>query len=105
MLSIPHFQTAASFTLQHPVRFIDQAIPQLRTTFLEAMHGASSLNGLRRRMGRRFQGGKRVLRPVADRHPVTREWEFTIANVQNAGRAEGAESRVTCRATTVRGQS
>jgi hypothetical protein len=97
-----HFYTVACFNLQHPAQFTDEAVQQLRSTFVAAIDGTTPLETLRRDMGARFEGKRPVLKDTADRHPVLREWEMTMADVHHHGRPEGASYRVRRWATSIR---
>jgi len=103
-LSLLHFYTIASFNLQHPAQFTDEAIRVLRGVFVEALDGTTPIETLSRRMGAKFEGEKPVLRPAGDRHPVQRAWDVTAADVFAGGRPYGAAYRVRRWATSVRAQ-
>jgi hypothetical protein len=97
-----HFYTVACFNLQHPAQFTDDAIQQLRSTFVAAIDGTTPLETLRRQMGSKFETSSRVLKDPGDRHPVLREWDVTMADVYHDGRPEGASYRVRRWATSIR---
>ncbi|HSH02542.1 MAG TPA: DUF5946 family protein [Anaerolineae bacterium] len=89
-----HFLTVASYNLQHPAQFTEEAIDKLRQLFIEHLDEGVPVYLLRRRVGRDSAGSKRVRRKVADRVMVKRDWQMTVADVYLAGRREGAAVRV-----------
>lgn len=97
-----HFYTVASFNLQHPAKFTDEALSEMRTIFVQALEGSASLEDLSRKMESRFEGNRRVLKDEAERLPVLREWEVTVADVYGSGPREGASYRVRRWATAVK---
>jgi hypothetical protein len=97
-----HFYTVASFNLQHPAQFTDEALDELRGTFVEAFDGTTPLETLRKRMGTRFQGTPRVLKDESTRRPVLAEWDVTIADVFGGGPPVGAPYRVRRWAASIR---
>ena len=99
-----HFYTVASFNLQHPGQFTDEALTELRRTFVAAFDGTTPLKKLRRRMGATFEGSRRVLKEQDARHPVPKEWKVTISDVVGAARPEGAAYRVRRWASAVRSE-
>jgi hypothetical protein len=99
-----HFYIVASFYLQHPAQFTDEALTELRSTFVAAFDGSAPLATLRRTVGARFQGSKRVLKERDARQPVLREWTVTISDVVGGGRPEGASYRVRRWASALRSE-
>jgi hypothetical protein len=97
-----HFNTVASFNLQHPGKSTDEALEQLRSIVIRALDSETPLDRLAKEMGRRFQGARRVLRAESDQHLVRHEWPMTVADVYNSGHSEGASYRVRRWATVVR---
>src|SRR4051812_38498505 len=73
-LAAEHFLTVASFNLQHPAQFTDQALAWLRSGFVEHLERGTATVELRRRASRQFEDSTRVLRPKAERRPVLRRW-------------------------------
>jgi hypothetical protein len=101
-LAAEHFLTVASYNLQHPAQFTDEALLWLRAGFVERLDRGTAPVELRRRAARQFEGSSRVLRPTAERHPVSRPWRLTIAAVYQAGQAGGAAARVQGWAAAIR---
>jgi len=99
-----HFFTVASFNLQHPAQFTDEALSALRSGFIEAFDGTTPFKTLRRRTAARFEGKRRVLKDEADRCPVLRQWKETIADVYDLGRPQGAAERVIRWAAAIRSE-
>src|SRR5207248_3452936 len=88
-----HFLTVASFNLQHPAQFTGEALAGLRSAFIERLDRGSSVEELRRRAARAYQGKKRVLKNESDRQPVLRAWSMTIADVYIPNEPGGAAGR------------
>ena len=97
-----HFLTVASYNLQHPAQFTDEALAGLRTAVIDYLdHGVSTVE-LRRRAARAYEGKRRVLKPEAERQPVLRQWAMTIADVYIPNHPEGAAGRVRKWGTSIR---
>jgi hypothetical protein len=101
-LAAEHFLTVAGFNLQHPAQFTDAALDGLRAAFVSRMDEGTAIAELRRRVGRAAAGSTRVLRPEAERRPVLRRWEMTVADVARPGHPSGAAGRVRTWAATIR---
>lgn len=97
-----HFLTVASYNLQHPAQFTDEAIDGLRSVYIERLDKGLGVAEIRRRVGNASGGNKRVLKDEAERHPVLRRWEMTIADVYTPDRPEGAAQRVRAWAAAIR---
>ena len=89
-----HFLTVASYNLQHPARFTDEAIAGLRQSYIDYLDRGISIEEIRRRATAAFDGPKRVRRNEASVRPVLRPWPMTVADVYHGGRPEGAAERV-----------
>jgi len=89
-----HFLTVASYNLQHPAQFTEEALADLRIAFIKKLEHGTSTKDLRGRMARTYEGKRRVLRDEADRKQVLRTWSMTIADVYIPGKPEGAAERV-----------
>ena len=91
-LAAEHFLTVATYNLQHPAQFTDDAIAGLRELFIEHLDNALPVTEIRRRVAARAAGPVRVLRRDSERPaPVLRRrWETTIADVYLPDRPEGA---------------
>lgn len=103
-LQAHHFLTVASFNLQHPAQFTDEALAGLRAAFKEHLDDGLSLTSIRRRAAYAAEGSQRVFREQEARQPSLRRWEMTIADVYRQGRAEGAAERVQKWAAAIRGE-
>ena len=97
-----HFLTVATYNLQHPAQFTDEAIAGLRAAFVDRLDRGVSVREIRTRIGRASAGSKRVLRPEAERRPVPKAWTRTVADVYLPGHPEGAAARVRDWAAAVR---
>jgi hypothetical protein len=97
-----HFLTVATYNLQHPAQFTDDALAGLRSVFMDRLDRGISLREIRRRVGRASAGSTRVLRPQAERRPVPRAWSRTIADVYLPDQPAGAAARVRAWAAAVR---
>jgi Family of unknown function (DUF5946) len=101
-LRAEHFLIVASYNLQHPAQFTDDALANLRAGLVERLEKGVAVEELRRRASRRFEGKTRVLKPAAERHPILRQWSTTIADVYLPDRPEGAADRVRGWAAAIR---
>lgn len=97
-----HFLTVASYNLQHPARFTEDALAGLRSAFVERLDKGVAVPELRRRAARRFEGKARVLKRPTERRPVLRRWSRTIADVYTPDRPGGAAARVRAWAAAIR---
>ena len=97
-----HFLTVASYNLQHPAQFTEEALADLRAGLIERLDNGTSAKELRRRMGRAYEGKRRVLIDKADRKEVLRTWSMTIAEVYIPGKPHGAVERVRQWAASIR---
>lgn len=93
-LMAEHFLTVASYNLQHPAQFTEEALAGLRAAFVKRLDQEIPVQALRRRMAQTYEGQKRVLKPEAERRPVLRRWKMTIADVYLPGQPQGAAERV-----------
>jgi hypothetical protein len=103
-LAAQHFLTVASYNIQHPAQFTDEAIAGLRAAFIDHLDNGTSVRELRRRASNTYEGHRRVLKEEADRKPVLRLWSITIADVYVPGRPEGAAARVKAWAAGIRSE-
>jgi hypothetical protein len=99
-----HFLTVASYNLQHPAQFTEEALADLRTALIERLDQGVPVQVLRRRAAQRYGGQKRVLRPEAERRPVLRRWRMTIADVYLPAQPQGAAERVRRWAAAIRSE-
>src|SRR5688500_6450142 len=89
-----HFLTVASYNLQHPAQFTEEALAGLRAAFRERLDRGMAIAEIRRRVGAAVAGATRVLKPEHERTPVLRQWAMTIADVYLPDQPEGAAGRV-----------
>lgn len=89
-----HFLTVASYNLQHPAQFTDEALAGLRLAFLDHLDQSTAIVELRRRVSSVAEGKTRVRKPEADRRPVLRQWPLTVADVYLSDQPQGAADRV-----------
>src|SRR6188508_2563105 len=61
-LRAEHFLLVASYNLQHPAQFTDEALDNLRAGLIERLDNSVAVEELRRRAWRTFEGKARVLR-------------------------------------------
>ena len=101
-LLMEHFKTVASYNLQHPAMFTDEAIAGLRRSFIEHIDHGLPPSEIRKRTAALARGSKRVLRREPDRSPVLRRWPMTIADVCIPDRPQGAAQRVRDWARSIR---
>jgi uncharacterized protein DUF5946 len=100
-LATAHFLTVASYNLQHPASFTDEAIAGLRKLFVDAIdHGLPTVE-LRRRASRMAAGQRHLRGDPANRRPILRHWNMTIADVYASG-PPGAAGRVQAWAAAIR---
>jgi hypothetical protein len=101
-LAAEHFLTVASYNLQHPAQFTDEALAGLRASLIEHLDRGTAVQHLRHRAAKEYRGKKRVLKPVDERRPVLRRWSMTIADVYTPNRPQGAAARVKAWAAAIR---
>ncbi|HWI64336.1 MAG TPA: DUF5946 family protein [Symbiobacteriaceae bacterium] len=92
-LAAQHFLTVASYNLQHPAQFTDEAIAGLRIAFIEHLDHGLPVSEIRKRNAKTYAGTKRVMRAESERRPVLRTWKLTIADVYIPDHPEGAAKR------------
>ncbi len=103
-LAAQHFLTVASYNLQHPAQFVDEALTGLRAMFVEHLDNGLAVQEIRRRIGQASAGNERVLRPTAERRPRLRAWRMTIADVYLPDQPRGAAARVRAWAESIRNE-
>ena len=97
-----HFVIVASYNLQHPAQFTDEALANLRAGLIERLDNGVAVAELRRRASRQFEGKARVLKPESERRPALRRWSVTIADVYVPDQPAGAAERVRAWAAAIR---
>ena len=103
-LQAEHFLTVASYNLQHPAQFTDDALAGLRSAFVERLDKGVGVKELRRRAARGYEGKMRVLKPTSERRPVPRRWSMTIADVYLPDQPHAATARVRAWAAAIRAE-
>jgi Family of unknown function (DUF5946) len=103
-LMAEHFLTVASYNLQHPSQFTDEALAWLRSAFIDRLDHGTSVEELRRRAARAYEGKRRVLKGETERKPVLRSWSLTIADVYIPDKPQGAAARVRAWAGAIRNE-
>jgi hypothetical protein len=96
-----HFLTVASYNLQHPARFTDDAISGLRQALADHLDRGVPVAEIRRRASAATDGRTRVHREEPPLRPVLREWPMTIADVYLPDAPEGVAERVRAWARTI----
>ncbi len=97
-----HFVTVASYNLQHPAQFTDEALAGLRQAYVDHLDHRTPVSEIRSRASAGADGGKRVRRLPEDQRPVLRRFDLTIADVCQPEHPEGAEERVRAWAGAIR---
>lgn len=103
-LAAEHFLTVASYNLQHPAQFTEEALEGLKISLIDYLDHGVPTQVLRRRANKAYNGKKRVLKQESERHPVLRRWSMTIAEVYKPGQPEGAAGRVRRWASAIRNE-
>ena len=103
-LRTEHFLTVASYNLQHPAQFTQEALSELRAAFIERLDDGLPVEEIRWRFAEAFEGSRRVLKNVSERHPVLRSWRMTIADVYLPDQPHGAAARVRAWAASIRSE-
>lgn len=93
-LSVVHFLTVASYNLQHPAQFTDEALAGLCAVFIDYLDHDVPASVLRERMARSLGGKKKVLKDKTEQKVLPRSWRFTIADVYIPDHSEDAAERV-----------
>ena len=101
-LAAEHFLTVASYNLQHPAQFTEEALESLKISLIDYLDHGIPAQTLRQRANKAYNGKKRVLKRESERHPVLRHWNMTIANVYLPGGPQGAADRVRRWAAVIR---
>lgn len=97
-----HFVTVASYNLQHPAQYTDEALAGLKATYADHLDRGTPVSHIRARAKPEVNGNMRVKRPVADQRPVLRQFDMTIADVYQPEHPEGAADRVRAWACAIR---
>ncbi|MDF2535362.1 MAG: hypothetical protein K0R18_1521 [Bacillales bacterium] len=97
-----HFKTVASYNLQHPAMFQDNALEGLRQVFCEHLDHGLPISEIRKRIGKLGEGTNRVLKKENERTPFLRHWPMTIDKVFIPGHPDGAAQRVRDWAKSIR---
>lgn len=97
-----HFKTMAAYNLQHPAQFTEETLQELKAVFIEHVDNGLSVSEVRKRMEGITGANGAMLKDEADRHPVRRQWDMTIADVYIPDHPEGTAERVRAWAAAVR---
>jgi hypothetical protein len=103
-LAAEHFLTVASYNLQHPAQFTDEALAGLRIAFIDRLDRGVPPHVLRQRAASAYNGKKRVLRRESERQHVLRQWRMTIAEVYLPDQPQEAAERVRRWAAAIRSE-
>lgn len=103
LLSV-HFLTVASYNLQHPAQFTDEAVTSLRNIFIEHLDNGTPVEQLRDRIASSFDGSREVRRKDPIHQFILHYWKMTIADVYLPDHPEGAAERVRTWAGTIRNE-
>lgn len=103
-LMAQHFLTVASYNLQHPAQFTEDAIVGIAQQFCEHLDKGLPVTEIRRRVAQSAEGKTKVLKPEAERRPILKQWSMTIANVYLPDQPQGAAERVKAWAASIRSQ-
>lgn len=101
-LQAEHFKTVATYNLQHPSQFTDEALEGLRKVFIEHIDNNLPISEIRKRVGKVAEGNNRVRKDKAERQLVGRNWAVTVADVYDENNPVGAVERVRRWAAAVR---
>lgn len=99
-----HFLTVASYNLQHPAQYTEEALEGLWLGYVEHIDHGVSTETLLQRARSRFDGATPVRKKEAERTPVLRQWSRTIADVYLPDKPEGAADRVKQWAASIRAE-
>jgi hypothetical protein len=97
-----HFLTVASYNLQHPAKFQEEALSGLRAALEDYLDLGTSPSELRRRVSAAYEGSVTVLKKEVDRIVRPTEWPMTISVVYAGGNPAGAAERVRCWGRSIR---
>ena len=89
-----HFLTVASYNLQHPAQFTDEALAGLCAMYIAHLDQGLPVAATRQQVGMLAAGKTRVLKEASTRHPVLRQWSMTIADVYLPDQPQGTAARV-----------
>lgn len=96
-----HFLTVASYNLQHPAAFTDEARTGLEEAFRGYLDGRLTIADIRRQAAG-INGAVRVRRPRNEERPERRRWPMTIDAVAVPGEPAHAAARVRAWAESIR---
>lgn len=99
-----HFFTVASYNLQHPAQFRDDAFDGLKQLYCEALDKAWSQPEILKAARRANTGAGKVLKKPQEQVPVLTSWPLTIADVCLPNQPEGAPERVRAWVKAIRAQ-
>lgn len=88
-----HFWTVATYNLQHPAQFTEEAIKGLREVYLEAYEKEVPISYIRKKMSRLTEGKVHVIKKV-NITPCLKSWPITIADIYHHNQHIGVSHRV-----------
>jgi hypothetical protein len=97
-----HFLTVASYNLQHPAQFTDDATAALKVALVDFLDNGTPVAELRRRMNTAYAGVRRVVRSESERSVMLRRWTLTIDHAFAGGDPVGAATHVQQWAAAIR---
>lgn len=89
-----HFLTVATYNIQHPSLFQEEAIKELRKLHRKYIDNEITINEIRIIVGKLAKGDKRVLKSITERVIIPQKWKMTIADVYIPDMKEEAPDRV-----------
>lgn len=89
-----HFLTVATYNIQHPSLFQEEAIKELRKLHRKYIDNEININEIRMIVEKLAKGEKRVFKPITERVIIPQKWKMTIADVYIPHMKEGAADRV-----------
>lgn len=97
-----HFLTLASYNLQHPARFTEVTIQELKTVFIDHLDKGLAIKEIRRKLSKKFAGAIPILQAKAQPNSYSHPWTLTINTVYLPDKPEGAANRVRVWAKSIR---
>ena len=97
-----HFLTVASYNLQHPSQFTDEAIAGLKASFTDYLDGKTTIEQILQKIRAAYNGSQRVKKAEDQRVVQPRSWSITISDVYIPDQPHGAAERVKTWADTIK---
>lgn len=89
-----HFLTVASYNLQHPSAFTQEALRGLQRALRQYLDQGVPVEQIRRDAAHLYNGPKKVMKPEGERTMQARMWDKTIADVYIPHEPDNAAQRV-----------